>query len=229
MKNSREYSQKIKKLHRSLKNKYPKVEKVVYEEPVNALVHAIICEKTNEKSTQSIVKRSAEHFVDLNDLRVSLIEEISEVFGADVSDADAKEVGARLATALTWVFNKYNLISLANLKKIGKKPAKDALEKIQGTNHFVVNYCILTALQGHAIPLTEKMIAYLKDNELVHPEADEQEIEGFLTKQISAKEAYEFYYFLRSESETSKKPQKEKTTVKTTKKAGTIKTKKAKK
>jgi ribosomal protein S13 len=45
------------------------------------------------------------------------------------------------------------------------------------------------------------MIGYLKGNKLVDPEADEQEIEGFLTRQISAKNAYEFYALLRHESE----------------------------
>jgi hypothetical protein len=45
------------------------------------------------------------------------------------------------------------------------------------------------------------MTEYLKGNELVDPEADEQEIEGFLAKQIPAKNGYEFYSLLRQESE----------------------------
>jgi hypothetical protein len=45
------------------------------------------------------------------------------------------------------------------------------------------------------------MLEYLRKSELVHPEADEQEIEGFLAKQIAAKDGYEFYWLLRRESE----------------------------
>ncbi len=85
---------------------------------------------------------------------------------------------------------------------------------------------MLTSLQGHAIPLTKKMIEYLRSNELVHPDADEQQIEGFLAKQISAENAYEFYALLRRQSE-SRKARRKKTTRKTKAKK-TTKTKKKK-
>ncbi len=49
--------------------------------------------------------------------------------------------------------------------------------------------------------LTARMIEYLKSKELVHPESDEQEIEGFLMHQISASVAYKFYTYLRLKSE----------------------------
>ena len=99
------------------------------------------------------------------------------------------------------VFNEYHTISLMALKKMGKRPAKQILEKLDGTSVFVVNYCMLTALEGHAIPLTSKMIEFLKSDGLVDPDADEQDIEGFLTRQISAKNGYEFYALLRHKSE----------------------------
>jgi hypothetical protein len=59
-------------------------------------------------------------------------------------------------------------------------------------------------MQGHAIPLNSAMIEYLKTNELIHHEAGYEEIEGFLTRQIPAKNAYEFYAMLRHESESPK-------------------------
>ncbi|GAG21763.1 unnamed protein product, partial [marine sediment metagenome] len=110
------------------------------------------------------------------------------------------------------VFEKYNRVSLEALRKMSKRPAKQTLEKIDGTSHFVVDYCMLTSLHGHAIPLTKKMIEYLRSNELVHPEANEQEIEGFLARQISAENAYEFYALLRRRSEARKAGAKKKAT-----------------
>jgi len=76
---------------------------------------------------------------------------------------------------------------------------------------------MLTAIDAHAIPLTAMMVKYLRDNELVHPEADEQDIEGFLTRLIPASSGYDFYFLLRQESEeslTGKKRRKRKTTKK---------------
>jgi hypothetical protein len=109
------------------------------------------------------------------------------------------------------IFNDYHKVSLEPLKKLGKRPARQVLEKIDGTSNFIVDYCMLTSLRGHAIPLTNKMIKYLKANDLVDNDADEQQISGFLAKQISAKNGYEFYVLLRHESERQKSTAKIKT------------------
>ena len=50
------------------------------------------------------------------------------------------------------------------LKKLGKRPARQDLEKIDGISRFVVNYCLLTSLEAHAIPVTEQMADYLRQN-----------------------------------------------------------------
>jgi hypothetical protein len=59
-------------------------------------------------------------------------------------------------------------------------------------------------MQAHAVPLTKDMIEYLRKNGFIAPDADEEDIEGFLTRQVSAKDAYEFYALLRRESESPK-------------------------
>ncbi len=217
MKNSKEYSKKIQRLYRSLSRKYPKTRKVIHDEPADAIVYAIISAELSKKATESAIKRFADYFVDLNDLRVSQTEEIVEMLGGDTPVT--RTIASTITMVLRAVFNEYHKVSLEALKKIGKRPARQILEKLEGTSHFVVDYCMLTSLQGHAIPLTEGMIEYLISKELVYPDADEQKIGGFLAKQISAKKGYEFYALLRRESEArrSKKKKKTKTTSKKTK------------
>jgi hypothetical protein len=202
MKNSKEYSRKIRKLYSALKRKYSRPQKVVYDDPVDALVYAVVAERMSEAATQAAVKRFADYFVDINDLRVSRAEEIIEVLR---TNTPGREIALTLTSALRAVFNKYNTISLKPLKKIGKKQAKQVLQKPISASPFVVDYCMLTSLQGHAIPLTETMIDYLRGNELVHADADRQQIEGFLAKQISAENAYEFYALLRRESDSRRR------------------------
>jgi endonuclease III len=208
MKNGKEYSKKVQKLYRSLKRKYPGVQKAIYDEPVDALVYAIISAELSEAAAQSAIKRLADYFVDWNDLRISRVEEIAEAIGPEASAA--RDIASALTTALRAVFSKYNMVSLKALYKMSKRPAKGVLEKIDGTNRFVVDYCMLTSLHGHAIPLTKKMIEYLRSNELVHAGADEREIGGFLARQISAENAYEFYSLLRRQSEARKAGKKKK-------------------
>ena len=214
MKNSKDYSKKIQQLYRSLSRKYPKVQKVSHENVIDAVIYAVISADMSEKQTDSIIKKFTEYFVDWNDLRVSRAEEIVEVMGKDTTATT--DIALALNKILTCIFNDYHKVSLETLKKIGKRPAKQALEKIDGITRYMVDYSLLTALGGHAIPLTDGMIKYLRSNELVNPDADDQQVGGFLAKQISARNGYEFYALLRHESESAK--EKRKTKAKTTRK-----------
>jgi len=209
MKNSKEYSKKVHELYRTLKAKYPKVKKIAYDEPADALVYAIFGENMSELATESAIRRVADYFIDLNDLRVSRAEEIVEVLGKDTPVT--KDIALTITMALRAVFEKYNSVSLKALKKIGKRPAKQVLEKMDGVSRFAVNYLLLTSLHGHAMPLTKRMIEYVRSNELVHAGADEQQIEGFLAKQMPAESAYEFYALLRRQSESRRAGRKKKT------------------
>ncbi len=206
MKDSKGYSKKIQKLYRSLKRKPGRHTHVEFDEPVDALVFAIVSENLTESQTQTAMKKLKDYFVDWNDLRVAAVEEITEVLGQDMPAA--RNTAATLVSALNAVFEKHNMLSLQSLRKLGKRPAKLLLEKLGGVTPFVVDYCMLTSMQGHAIPLTPKMIEYLTTSQLINAEAAYEEIEGFLCRLISIKNAYEFYLLLRHESESPKKQPK---------------------
>lgn len=208
MKNSRDYSKKVQALYRALSRKNAKVQKVSDEPVTDAIVYAIVSSEMNEKSAGSAVKRLADHFVDWNDLRVSWTDEIVDALHKDTQAT--KRIASALVQVLDSIFNQHHKVNLDDLKNIGKRPARQTLEKIEGISRFVVDYAVLTSLNGHAIPLTEGMLEYLRNNELVDPNADDQQIGGFLAKQIPAKNGYSFYAFLRHESETSRSTKKKK-------------------
>ena len=206
MKDSKEYSKKIQKLYRLLKQKPGRHAPVEFEEPVDALVFAIVSENLTESQAHAAMKKLRDYFVDWNDLRVATVEEIAEVLGQDIPPA--RNIAATLVGSLNAVFEKHNMLSLQSLRKLGKRPAKILLEKLNGATPFVVDYCMLTSMQGHAIPLTPKTIEFLKTGQLIHAEATYEEIEGFLCRLISIKNACEFYSLLRHESESPKKQPK---------------------
>lgn len=206
MKNSKDYSKKIQKLYRALARKHGKVQRDGDQEVTDAIVYAIISSEMNERAAGAATRRLAEHFVDWNDMRVAKAEEIVEVLQKDTRAT--RSIASTLGEILNSIFNQHHTVSLEALKKAGKRPARQAIEKIEGISRFVVDYCMVASLKSHAIPLTDKMIEYLRHNDLVDPGADEHEIGGFLAKQIPAKNGYEFYALLRHESETSVKPKR---------------------
>lgn len=234
MKNSKKYAPKIKTLFRSLKRKSPKVNKIDFEDPADALVRGILSEHMQLSVVNSTAKNLKKHFVDLNDLRVSRNEEMLDVLGGG---KDVEKVVSVLSKVLRSVFDTFNSMSLVGLSEIGKRPAKKKLEELAGVSKFIANYCFMTALDGHAIPLTAKMIGYLRKNELVNPNASDDDIEGFLERQITTANGYEFYWLLKRQSEmggkTAKKASikkaatKKKTKKSTKKKTAGKKTKKS--
>jgi len=204
MKDSQDYSKKVQKLYRSLKKKYGKVEKVTYEDPADAVVYGILSERMSEKLATAAFKRFADYFVSLNDLRVSRAEEIVEMIGEDTPATS--ETASTITKALRCIFNEHHEASLDAIKKIGKRPARSALEAIDGVSKFATDYCMVTAL-----------------------DATEQKIGGFLAKQISSKNGYEFYGLLRREAEAHmKKKRKTKKRTKTKAKKATKAKEKAK-
>ncbi len=229
MKNSKDYSKRVQALYRTLSRKHAKVEPVTNEHVTDAIIYAIVSSALNEKPASSAVKRLADHFVDWNDLRVSRVEEIVDVLHKDTRAT--RSIASMLVEVLNGIFNQHHEVNLDALQKAGKRPARQAIENIEGISRFVVDYCMLTSLQGHAVPLTEKMLDYLRNNELVDPAANEQQVGGFLAKQIPAKNGYDFYALLRHESETSKSTKKtdKSTTEKKTKTATKAKKKVKKK
>ncbi len=209
MKNSKEYGKKITKLYRSLKQKHAKVKKREFDDPAKAIVYAIVSENMRKSAAKSVFKKMETHFVDSNDLRVSRAEEIYYVI--DIASKDSEKIASKLTEFLGAIFIKYDTVNLKELKEIGKRQAKKDLEGLGMLSRFVICYCFLTSLGGHAIPLTKRMIEYLKDSELVHPDASDDDIEGFLERQISAANAYEFYTLVREQSEKGRKPKPAKT------------------
>ncbi|MBN2128556.1 MAG: hypothetical protein JW741_03635, partial [Sedimentisphaerales bacterium] len=216
-KNSKEYAGRLQKLYRGLKRGRAKVEAVTYEDPLQAVIYGILSEQMRDDVARAAMVGIGNTFIDWNDLRVSRVEEIVEVFGKDTSAT--RSTGAALTMVLRAVFDRYHALTLQSLKKMGKRPAKQALEELQGMSRFVVSYCMLTSLQAHAVPLTASMVEYLRQQEVVDPAAPEEDIEGFLSRQVAAKDGYQFYTLLRRESESGKvtKKKKKKTRRKTSK------------
>ena len=157
MKDSKVYSQNLKKFYRLAKQKHPKVKNVTYENITEAVVRGVILEQISEPSTKSAFKKFDNYFIDLNDMRVSRPEEIMEMLGEN--SPEVKETALNVITVLRSMFQRYNTINLETMKKMGKKQAKQILEKFDGNTRFAVDYCVLTALGGHAIPLTSNMVS----------------------------------------------------------------------
>lgn len=197
MKNSKECAARLTKFVKSYmvgKSHPPK-----YKDPVEAMIFGILTEAMPEQKARNVYSSIQENFVDFNDLRVSRLEEISEIVQQDMETAE--RLTNNLTQSLNYIFRGHDMVSLLMLNEMGKRPARKFLEGMPGLSRFVIDYVMLTSLDAHSIPLTRRMQEYLKNTGLVDPSATEDDIEGFLQRQIPAANAYQFYISLRKESE----------------------------
>ncbi|MDD5134945.1 MAG: hypothetical protein PHP01_05995 [Phycisphaerae bacterium] len=199
MKNSSQYAQKLKKLFNALKKGAEKSKKPLSGDFIESLVFAVLSEKSSESCAKAALKKILSHFVDFNDLRVARIEEISEVIGADIEGPE--KCALRLTVLLNAIFQKYDCLSPQEFLDAGKKNMQDILEKLNGMSAFVCDYILLTVLDAHAMPMTEKMIQYFKTYGIIDPEADDAQIKSFVERRITAANAYTFYSLIRHDSE----------------------------
>jgi endonuclease III len=202
MKNNKEYGVKIDKFFRSVKSGQ-KVKPAEFADPIDALIYGLISESTTERQAKKVFKNLQSHFVDYNDLRVSRSEEVQEIL--EDFDPRGEQIAVNLTKILAAVLEKYDGMSLKTIDAQGKRQAKKELDELPGVTHFAVNFCFLAALEGHAIPLTEPMLNFLKDHELVDPQITQDEIETFLERHISASHGWEFYELLRQAAESGSK------------------------
>jgi endonuclease III len=208
MKEAKNFGDKVQQFTRLLKRRHNRIESPVYEEPADALVFAILCEHTTSQQAQTAFKRIKEYFIDLNDIRVSRAEEIAETAGPDT---EVKvEDALRAISALKAIFDKYNMVTLNDVKKQGKKQIRDIISRFPGVSDFVADYCMLTAFDAHAIPLTDRMVEYLKAKKIIAPDLPSEQASQMLARHISSKDAYNFYALLRKESEQNKSKKRQK-------------------
>ncbi|MCF7958521.1 MAG: hypothetical protein K9M57_08750, partial [Phycisphaerae bacterium] len=87
MKNSAEYSSKLKKLVARLKKEYKVSVSTTPMDPMDALLFACLSEVTTDSKARSIAKKLKNFFVDVNEIRVCRVEELAEVLGKGIPES----------------------------------------------------------------------------------------------------------------------------------------------
>lgn len=226
MKDSKKYTDALNRFWKKEKPKGVKASVPQYNDPVDALIYACIREFLSETATKRMITKLGKHFVDWNDMRVSRFEEIIEVLGGD--DAVNRSIGRALRKSLYSVFEANDCISLEYIEELGKRKAKEELDKMEGISNYVCAYIILCCMDGHAIPINQRISDFLKDNKLVHPDSDIADIQGFAERVISSSQGYLFFETIQAMSEGNAKAAPVKAVKKTAKKKAIKKTAKKK-
>ncbi len=196
MKNGTFYGARLKKAYAEFRSTAAEPEIPEADDPLTCLAVAILGVGTTEQVARQAVERTLSAMVDWNEIRVSRPLEVHKALGEAIPDG-LKRAG-RLVDALQSVFDRENRISLDRLHHIGRREARHYLETLRGVDEFAAASVFLWSLGGHAIPVDDRLLKALRRDDLVHPEANRQEVQAFLERHVSAVSAKEFCLVMRS-------------------------------
>ena len=195
MKNSAAYSAEVKKFFNRLKRSGPKPTLHEYDDPLKQLIYAVLSEDNSPTRARTAMTRLLANTIDYNDLRVSTPTELANIIESDIHNA--VERTAVLIEVLGSIYAHENSVVLNKSKTKNRRDARAYLEGLSGMTPYVLSGTMLWAFDEHAIPLDKQMLAVLKKEGLVDPDATMAEVQGFLRRHISAGDAKLFTALLK--------------------------------
>lgn len=187
-------SEIIKKTLALLKKQY-NVKLARVDRPVlETLLYAICLENATVTDADAAYARLHNDFFDLNEVRVSSILELQQVF-AGMPHSEWKAV--RIRNVLHYVFENFYSFDFETLRRKGLDIAQKTLQKIKDLSPFVKLYSQQNSLDSHAIPIDDRMHKSLVWLSVLEPSQPVSKAAEPLMRTIKKAETHEFCHFFR--------------------------------
>ncbi len=190
MKEGTKYAGRLKTTYAKLRKEVGAVEFDEVDDPLRQMAIAVLRPTIAEQRARRAIDRAVEKMVDWNEIRVSTPAQVQEAIGLD--GEGVRERCRTLIRCLQAIYDRENQVSLAHLKNIPRREARQYLDELDGLGDYAVASVFLWSLGGHAIPLHEGLHEALRAEELVHPDADPKTVQAFLERNVAAADAREF-------------------------------------
>ncbi len=158
--------------------------------PIDQLILAALSESTTIANAKLALTQIRENMVDYNELRVSTPAEIEASTNPHIPNGI--ERGQQLVELLNAIFKKEYSVSLDHLGSMGIREVKAYFESLEGITPYITASVLLWSLGGHAIPINTPTLEFLKDQDLVDPDATGAEVQAFLERHVSAADSKSF-------------------------------------
>jgi len=195
MKNATKHAEELRSLYRKLLKEH-KPEPREPMDPLKALVRGAMSFDVSDDRADHAMKAIDKEFVDLNELRVATDLEIQELLGQRYP-AIEKRV-AMITQSLNNIFEREHTLSLDRLKTISKRDARKFLSELPDVHPFVEAYVMLYGFDGHAVPLDDEMLGYLREQEIIDEQTNLEEAQRFVEHHIKHEESHSFFTVLRA-------------------------------
>lgn len=194
MKNATKHAEDLRSLLKKLLREHKSEPKPTYE-PLQAFVRGAMSYDVPDTRAEEAMVVIGREFVDLNELRVATELEVEDMLGQKFPGV-AKRV-SMITACLNLIFEKEHTLSLDRLKTLSKRDARQFLKELPDIHPFVEAYTMLFGFDGHAVPVDDQTLAYLKEHGVVESTSTLDEAQKFLEHAVKSEEHYDLYSALR--------------------------------
>lgn len=163
---------------------------------LDELVFSLLVWEAGEARAAVVPPRLIAAFVDLNDLRIALPDELAAAFGAGLPRA--AERADRMIAVLGDIVRRGHTLDLSHLPSLGKREARAYLDSLDGIPPFVAARVALLTTEAHAMPIDARLARLLERGGLVAPGASAAALSSSLERHVRASEAGRFYRALEA-------------------------------
>jgi endonuclease III len=165
------------------------------QDPLHALVRGAMSFDVHDAKADEAMKVIGQEFVDLNELRVGTELEVQALLGSRYPDI-VKRV-TMITQALNQIFEREHTLSLDRLKTVSKRDARQFLRELPDIHPFVEAYVMLYGFDGHAVPIDDVALSYLKAQGILEENTSLDEAQRFVEHAIKAEECHDLFACLR--------------------------------
>ncbi|MBX3363801.1 MAG: hypothetical protein KF866_03465 [Phycisphaeraceae bacterium] len=175
------------------------------------LVQSFLVWEASTAQAGSAIKRIVSQVVDCNELRVCVPEELVRLLGPRYPKGE--ERAERLLASLQDVYTREHEIALGSLGSMPKRDAMHYLMSLRGMAPFVASRVGLLGLGVHAVPIDDRLCAYLMAEGVAIADQTPAGLAGWLERQLRAGEAVEAYLLIEEgcDKAPAAKPRAERT------------------
>ena len=170
------------------------------QDSIRALVRGILSYDVPDSKVDDAMSRIEREFVDLNELRVATELEVIELLGQRYPDVEHRV--EMIVRALNAIFEKEHTLNLERMATISKRDVRQFLRDLPDLHPFADAYVMLMSFDGHAIPVDDEMLTYLRDHDIVDDKATVADAQRFVEHHVKAEECHDFYAAFRKAAQT---------------------------
>ncbi|MDX2132636.1 MAG: hypothetical protein SFY69_11355 [Planctomycetota bacterium] len=199
---SRRLASLVKKLRAAAPEPAPADETEVIpgaEGGVQRVIQSLLLWEASSAQARQGLRRLREGFVDVNELRVSMADEIASVLGEKYPLV--AERAARLRLVLQDVYRRHCAMTLAPLAQLGKREARAVLEGFEGMPVYAAARVSLLEFGGHGVPCDERLRALLAREGVLDEATGVEAASSWLERQVRAEDSLETHRVLQAWSD----------------------------